>query len=78
MAYSTNSIAFSLQTKVEILETVCASPLGMENGKIPDSAIVASSRYSDDYGPEQGRLNNQGKVFFQNVIYYAIKLMRLG
>ncbi|XP_020615959.1 venom prothrombin activator omicarin-C non-catalytic subunit-like [Orbicella faveolata] len=48
---------------VEIPETVCASPLGMENGKIPDSAIVASSRYSyssDYYGPERGRLNNPG------------------
>jgi len=56
---------------VEIPETVCASPLGMENGKIPDSAIAASSRYrhhSHYYGPEQGRLNNQG-----NIIVYAIK-----
>jgi len=60
---------------VEIPETVCASPLGMENGKIPDSAIVASSRYrhSRYYGPEQGRLNNQGNVVFQNIIVYAIK-----
>ena len=56
-----------LQTIVEIPETVCALPLGMENEKIPDSAIVASSRYSnsrDKYGPERGRLNHQGKCFF--------------
>jgi len=58
---------------VEIPETVCASPLGMESENIPDSAIVASSRYSDDYGPEQGRLSNQGNVVFQNIIVYAIK-----
>ena len=54
-----------LQTEVEIPETVCALPLGMEDGRIPDSAIVASSRrYSGDYGPERGRLNNQGNAFF--------------
>jgi len=58
---------------VEIPEIVCASPLGMENGKIPDSAIVASSRYSIYHGPEQGRLYNQGSVVFQNIIVYAIK-----
>jgi len=57
---------------VEIPETVCASPLGMENGMIPDSAIVASSRRYN-HGPEQGRLNNQGNVVFQNIIVYAIK-----
>ena len=45
----------------------------MESENIPDSAIVASSRYSDDYGPEQGRLSNQGNVVFQNIIVYAIK-----
>ncbi|XP_078348538.1 uncharacterized protein LOC144633566 [Oculina patagonica] len=44
----------------KIPEIACASPLGMENGKIPDSAIVASSRLSEDLGPEQGRLNNKG------------------
>jgi len=58
---------------VEFPETVCVSPLGMENGKIPDFAIVASSRYSINDGPEQGRLNNQGNVVFQNIIAYAIK-----
>ena len=43
----------------EIPKVVCASPLGMENGKIPDSAIVASSRYNQYWGPERGRLNEQ-------------------
>jgi len=58
---------FLFQTEMEIPQTMCASPLGMENKKIPDSAIVASSR-RDNYGPEQGRLNNHSKVFFQNNI----------
>ena len=67
---------------MEIPEKVCALPLGMENKKIPDSAIVASSRYrqysSDYYGPEQGRLNNQGKCFLSlDVIDFATKLRRL-
>ena len=39
----------------------------MENRKIPDSAIVASSRYSTYYGPERGRLNKQGNVNKKNV-----------
>ena len=38
---------------------VCASALGMENGKIPDTAIVASSRYNQYWGPERGRLNEK-------------------
>ena len=65
---------------VEIPETVCALPLGMENKKIPDSAIVASSRFdnSDKYGPERGRLNNQGKCFPSlDVMDYATELRRL-
>ena len=62
---------------MEIPEIVCALPLGMENKTIPDSAIVASSRYDDDYGPERGRLNNQGKCFSQNAIDFATKLWRL-
>ena len=62
---------------MEIPETVCALPLGMEDGRIPDSAIVASSRYSGDYGPERGRLDNEGNVFFQNIIDYANRLRRL-
>ena len=38
---------------------VCASALGTENGKIPDTAIVASSRYNQYWGPERGRLNEK-------------------
>ena len=38
---------------------VCASALGIENGKIPDSAMVASSRHNQYWGPERGRLNEQ-------------------
>lgn len=53
---------FLLQAGVKIPHTPCAYPLGMENRKIPDSAIVASSRYSTYYGPERGRLNKQGSV----------------
>lgn len=53
---------FLLQAGVKIPHTPCAYPLGMENRKIPDSAIVASSRYSTYYGPERGRLNKQGNV----------------
>ncbi|XP_078347947.1 lactadherin-like [Oculina patagonica] len=34
----------------------CQSDLGMKNGKIPDSAITASSSYSQRYGPERARL----------------------
>lgn len=35
----------------------------MESGKIADSALVASSRYNQYWGPEQGRLyqQNEGK-----------------
>ena len=66
---------------MEIPEKVCALPLGMENKKIPDSAIVASSRYSyrsDNYGPARGRLNNQGKCFLSlDVINFATNLRRL-
>jgi len=57
---------FYYKTEVEIPVTVCALPLGMEDERIPDSAIVASSRHSEYYGPERGRLNNQGNAFFQN------------
>ena len=31
----------------------------MENGRIPDLSIVASSRYTQYNGPERGRLNLQ-------------------
>lgn len=50
---------FFLPTGFEIPQIVCASPLGMENGKIPNSAIVASSRHNQDWGPERGRLNEK-------------------
>ena len=50
-----------LETDMGFPKTVCAFPLGMEKEKIPDSAIVASSRYNDYNGPERGRLNNHGK-----------------
>ena len=48
---------YFLPTGFEIPKIVCASPLGMENGKIPDSAIAASSRHNQYWGPERGRLN---------------------
>nr|XP_058951355.1 uncharacterized protein LOC131778889 [Pocillopora verrucosa] len=34
----------------------CKDPLGIESGKIPSSAIVASSMYNQYFGPERGRL----------------------
>lgn len=37
-------------------QVVCATPLGLENSQIPDSAIVASSKYNQNYGPERARL----------------------
>ena len=60
-----NIFSVLLPTGFEIPKIVCASPLGMENGKIPDSAIVASTRYNQWWGPERGRLNEkkEGNVF---------------
>ena len=57
---------FFLATGFEIPKIVCAAALGMENGKIPNSAIVASSRYNQYWGPERGRLNEkkEGKLGF--------------
>ena len=37
-------------------KVVCVTPLGLENGQIPDSAIVASSQHNQYYGPERARL----------------------
>ena len=37
-------------------EIVCVSALGLENGQIPNAAIVASSQYNAYYGPERARL----------------------
>lgn len=48
-------------TGFEVPDIVCASALGMESGKIPDSAFVASSRYNQYWGPERGRLNEKKK-----------------
>ncbi|XP_068671097.1 uncharacterized protein [Montipora foliosa] len=49
----------------EIPDVGCTSPLGMEKGTIPDSAIVASSRYNQYAGPERARLNlpKQGNFY---------------
>lgn len=57
---------FKFKTGVEAPKIECFSALGMENGAIPDSAIVASSRYNQWWGPERGRLNEkkEGKKFF--------------
>lgn len=54
---------FDFLTGFQIPKILCASPLGMESGKIADSALVASSRYNQYWGPEQGRLyqQNEGK-----------------
>ena len=48
-----------MPTGFDIPKIVCAGALGMENGKIPDSSIMASSRYNQWWGPERGRLNEQ-------------------
>ena len=34
----------------------CRDPLGIESGKIPSTAIVASSMYNQYWGPGRGRL----------------------
>ena len=49
----------------------CFSPLGMESGRIPDLAIVASSRDSQYRGPERGRLNlkqNGNEMSARNIL----------
>ena len=40
-----------------IMITVCNYPLGMEDGRIQDSQLTASSQYSDDLAPAYARLN---------------------
>ena len=59
-----------MPTGFDIPTIECASPLGMENGQIKDSAIVASSRYNQYWGPERGRLNEkpEGKMFNNNLL----------
>ena len=60
LAYQWISFFFNYSSiGFDIPKIVCASPLGMENGKIPDSAIVASSRHNQYWGPERGRLNEK-------------------
>lgn len=40
----------------------CIIPLGMEEGKIPDNAITASSSYEmKSVGPQNARYNNKYK-----------------
>lgn len=51
------SFFFFSQPGFDIPKIECASPLGMESGDIEDSAIVASSRYNQWWGPERGRFN---------------------
>ena len=57
----------------EIPDVGCTSPLGMEKGTIPDSAIVASSRYNQYAGPERARLNlpKQGTVPLRFVLHFC-------
>lgn len=64
-SFESLSVLFLFFLGFDIPEVVCASTLGMENGKIPDSAIVASSRYNQYWGPERGRLNEdtEGNLF---------------
>ena len=48
-------------TKCLLSESFSAAEqaLGMENLKIPDSAITASSMYDSNHAPYMGRLNNK-------------------
>ena len=39
--------------------TACDSDLGMEDGRIPDSSITASSEWDHYHGPRYARLNHQ-------------------
>ena len=57
-----------MPTGFDIPKIECASPLGIENGQIPDSAMVASSRHNQYWGPERGRLNKktEGKTLYNN------------
>ncbi|XP_022778337.1 uncharacterized protein LOC111319871 [Stylophora pistillata] len=56
---------YGCKSGFDIPKIVCASPLGMESGDIEDSAIVASSRYNQWWGPERGRLNEANDGSFQ-------------
>ncbi|XP_029202215.2 uncharacterized protein LOC114966489 [Acropora millepora] len=52
---------YGCKSGFQIPKILCASPLGMESGKIADSALVASSRYNQYWGPERGRLYQQNE-----------------
>ena len=43
---------------ISFISPACYRSLGMENGKIPSSAITASTYYSARYSPNLGRLNS--------------------
>ena len=43
---------------ISFISSACYRSLGMENGKIPSSAITASTYYSASYSPNLGRLNS--------------------
>lgn len=53
--YNVSQICFS-RSGFKDPEIVCVSALGLENGQIPNAAIVASSQYNAYYGPERARL----------------------
>ena len=58
-----------MSTGFESPKIVCASALGMENGQIPDSAIVASTRHDQYRGAERGRLNEKT----EGIIYICLE-----
>ena len=43
----------------------------MQNGKLPDSALTASSEYSVAYGPENARLHFQPQSYLYKYRYVA-------
>ena len=48
---------FSCKLGFEPPKLQCQSELGMKSGKIPDSAITATTIYNQYYGPQRARLN---------------------
>lgn len=60
----------------KVLHQDCAQPLGMENGKIKDDQITAST-YFKNYEPYEGRLNAKGgrgwhAMYTRNIEYLQI------
>ena len=45
-----------------LLAVSCQEPLGMEDGKIADSQISASSEYNENHGAANARLNRQAHM----------------